>query len=82
MRGREIGEFDIELMRYLEEESDYRLKAKLILRHEPLQAGRDAQVLLNDKLVLQGMIKLSLNHLVGEIIDPEAGQICLLLCNG
>ena len=88
VRGREIGEFDIELVRYPKQENDYQLKTKLFLRHESLEPGAEVTVVLDDNLVMRGpvaskgLVRLGKEHLVGKVSEPQTGQICLVLCSG
>lgn len=87
-RGREIGEFDIDLKRYPKEQTDYQLVAKMFLRHKSLRVGRKVDVLLDEQTVMHGVvsnegsIRLGNEHLVAEITDPKAGQVCLVQCEG
>jgi hypothetical protein len=88
-RGRELGEFEIELSRVEEDvEQDYTLEASFDLRHPALESGRIVQVHLNDVLVMQGVvetqgrIRLRGEHLKDDIKSPAAGQICVVQCAG
>ncbi len=84
-KGREYGEFDIELSRIEKQEADYRLKAKLHLRHSGLDVHDTVRVLVEDKLVLEGMVRkagriaLGNEHLQNTIEQPRAGQLCRVL---
>ena len=87
-KGREIGEFDLELKRYPEEQTDFELVVKFFLRHDALLPGRKIEVSLRDETVMtgavekQGVIRLSKEHLVAEITNPAEGDICTVLCDG
>lgn len=87
-RGREIGEFEIELTRIAKEETDFTLHAKLKLRHPALQAGGTVQVHLEGVRVMEGpveqagFVRLRTEHLCAEIKDPAKGQICVIHIDG
>jgi hypothetical protein len=81
-RGRELGEFDLELTRVAEEDSDWELETKFVLRHPALQPLAIVQVLLEGVVVLQGTverrghIRLDDRHRQIDIKSPAPGQIC------
>lgn len=87
-RGRELGEFEIELSRIVKEQTDFTLEVKLDLRHPALERGRLVEVHLDDVLLMQGpvlqegRIRLRGEHLVAEVKSPAAGQVCAVLCDG
>lgn len=84
--NREIGEFDIEMKKYSEEE-DFSLDAKFVLKHKELTKGSVVQVFLENVLVMEGTVEnegrvyLKNEHLKSEIENPEAGQICRVTFN-
>ena len=86
-KGKEIGEFDIEMKKYAKEESDFSLEAKLRLKHADLLMGKVVQVFLDDVLVMEGTVEkegkiwLKNEHLKSDINDPHEGQICRVLCS-
>jgi len=87
-RGREIGEFEVELTRIAKEEEDFTLRAKLKLRHPALQAGSTVEVHLEGVRVMEGpveqtgYVRLRTEHLCGEIKDPAKGQTCSIHYGG
>ena len=88
-RGREFGEFDIEMSRIEKEEPEFSLRASFRMRHEALKLHQTVQVWLEDQLVLEGMVRqagrISLRqdeHLRTEITDARVGQICRIVCGG
>ena len=88
-RGREFGEFDIELSRIEKDEPNFSLKAKFKMRHPALELHRTIQVFLDDKLVLEGMVReagrIHLNereHLQNEVKDAQVGQLCKIVSGG
>lgn len=86
-KRREIGEFDIEMKKYDEEDSEFSLKAKFKLRHPALTQGQLIKVYLNDVLVMEGNVEregwiyLTNKHLKNDIENPESGQICRVMCS-
>ena len=86
--GKEIGEFEIELKRYPEEQTEFELCAELFLRHDSLRVGRTIEVLLADEPVMRGyvekhgLIRLGKQNLSADIADPKAGQTCVVRCEG
>ena len=87
-KGREFGEFDIELSRLAKEESVDTLKASFRMRHPTLESGQRVQVFLEDQLVMEGSvsetgrIRLRNEHLVNEPKDPAVGQVCRVVYGG
>lgn len=85
-KRREIGEFEIKLNKY-EKEEDFSLKASFRLRHPALTEGSVVQIYLHDVLVMEGTvseegrINLTNEHLKSTVDNPEAGQICRVLCS-
>ena len=81
-RGREIGEFETELVRIPKEETNFRLRTKFHLRHPALVAGQTVEVYLDDVLVMrgpierEGRVRLGNDHVCGKIEDPRTGQVC------
>lgn len=81
-RGRELGEFDIELKRIVEEGAEWTLEASFRLKHVALEMGREVQVYLDQELVMKGRVeqagKIRLNEgdLVSKLESPKAGQRC------
>jgi hypothetical protein len=55
-KGREFGEFDIEMSRVEKEEPDFSFKAEFKLRHESLEVGQRLQVYLDETLVMEGTV--------------------------
>lgn len=88
MNGRsELGEFDIESYR-LEDEEDYRLEVKCVLKDPRLQPGNRIEVYLDGQLVMTGMVEkagrvyLGKDDLLGTLDNPAAGQVCEFKCEG
>ena len=81
-RGREFGEFEIEMSRIEKDEPDFSLKAEFKMRHSALTLHKTVQVYLDDVLVLEGMVQtagrvaLDNRHLQNEVGDARLGQIC------
>ena len=81
-RGREFGEFEIEMSRIEKEEPEFSLKAEFKMRHSALALHKTVQIYLEDVLVLEGMVQaagrvaLDNRHLKNEIGDAKLGQIC------
>ena len=86
--GKEIGELDIELKRYPEEQTDFQLNVKFSLRHDALRIGRRLEVMLRDETILRGQVKkasqirLGNEHLVTDIKAPLVGDRCKVFCEG
>ncbi len=86
-KRREIGEFDIEMKKYDVEGAEFELKAKFVLRHPELTPGKVVKIFLNDELVMEGpvtdkgRIYLRNEHLISTIDDPQADQICRVMCS-
>ena len=87
-KGREFGEFDIELSRIAKEETEDTFKAKFRMRYALLAAGQRVQVFLDDTLVLEGNVEtegrvlLRQEHLKAELTEASAGQICRVVFGG
>ena len=87
-RGREIGEFDIELKRVVGEDADFTLRAEFTLRHAALAIGQPVEVCLEDAPVMrgtvetEGRIRLGNDHLCGDLKDPAVGEICSVRVGG
>lgn len=85
--GKEVGEFDIEMKKFAKEDGDFALEAKFRLKHSDLNQGNVVQVMLNDELVMEGVVEkegriyLKNQHLKSNIENPEAGQICRVTCS-
>ncbi len=90
---KEIGEFDVEMLKFKDEEGDPTLKIKFHLRHPELKAGALAQVYLDDQLVLEGTVeedgkvRLGIDDLKDPGLKnpanpPVAGQTCSVKCSG
>lgn len=81
-RGRELGEFDIELRREVNKGLDWNLEASFVLRHMALELGCEVQVFLDEELVMRGevekvgRIRLNEGALTCDLDDPKVGQIC------
>ena len=81
-RGREFGEFEIEMSRIEKDEPEFSLKADFKMRHSALALHKTVQVYLDDVLVLEGMVQnagraaLNNRHLQNEIGDAQLGQLC------
>ena len=87
--GREFGELDIEMSRIEKDEPDFSLKAKFKMRHPALSQHQTIQVLVDDLLLLQGMVaaagRIRLNHrehLQNAVADVTAGQRCRVVAGG
>jgi hypothetical protein len=86
--SREFGEFDIELSQIEKEEPQHTVKAKLRLRHPSLTEHQTVQVLLDKRLVLEGMVetpgRIFLKRTLGEgdVGAVHAGQMCHIRCGG
>jgi len=87
-RGREFGEFDIELSRVARKETEDTFKAKFRLRHETLMIGQRVEVFLDDVLVLEGNVKtagrilLAEEHIKIALATASSGQICRVVYGG
>ena len=87
-RGREFGEFEVEMSRIEKKEPNYTLKAEFKMRHAALALHSTVQIFLDQLLVLEGMVKeegricLDNSHLVNQVTDPQTGQICRVICGG
>lgn len=87
-KGREFGEFDIEMSRVEKDEPEFSFKAEFKLRHESLEVGQRIQVYLDDTLVLEGTvsaagrIRLGQEAVVTEVTDASAGQVCRVVYGG
>jgi hypothetical protein len=87
-KGREFGEFDIEMSRVEKEEPDFSFKAEFKLRHESLEVGQRLQVYLDETLVMEGTvsaagrIRLGQEAVVTEATDASAGQVCRVVYGG
>ncbi|MEL7187767.1 MAG: hypothetical protein AAFN50_15240 [Pseudomonadota bacterium] len=86
--GREFGEFDIELSHIAKEETVDTFKAEFKMRHASLDAGQRVQVYLDDALVLEGNVEtqgrvwLTDKHIVTQLSDAQAGQVCRVVWGG
>ena len=87
-KGREFGEFDIELSRIEKEEPNYTLKAEFDMRHESLGHLQTVQVYLDDLLILEGLVteagrvRLGSDRIQNQISDAPIGRICRIVCDG
>lgn len=87
-KGREFGEFEIEMSRIEKEEPDYTLKVSFRMRHASLQQHQTIQVFLDDEAVLEGMVKkageiyLDNKHLRNRVESVQAGQRCRVVSGG
>ena len=87
-KGREFGEFDIEMSRVEKEEPEFSFKAEFKLRHESLEVGQRLQVYLDETLVMEGTvstagrIRLGQEAVVTAATDASAGQICRVVYGG
>ena len=87
-KGREIGEFDIEMSRIEKDEPDFSFKAKFKLRHESLDTGQRVRVYLDKLLVMEGTvvtagrIYLKQEAVVTEATEASAGQVCRVVYGG
>ena len=81
-RGRELGEFDVELKRLVKEGAEWTLSVVFELKHPALVAGSTVEVWLADELVMRsavetaGRIRLGASDLLADLKSPRAGQIC------
>ncbi len=86
--GREFGEFDFEMSKIVNEEAEYRFKARFRMRHESIGKGQMIQVFLDDLLVMQGnathegRIYLKEKAVLNAIEEPDAGQVCRVVWGG
>ncbi len=86
-RGREFGEFDIEMSKIEKEEADYTFKATLSMRHDSLVAGARVKALIDDSLVLEGEVEkagrilLGQSHIRTPLGDAQEGQMARILVN-
>lgn len=88
-RGREFGEFDIEMSRIEKDEPNFSLKAEFKMRHPSLRLHQTIQVVLEDTLVLEGMVReegrirlTAEEHLQNEVADAQVGQLCRIVSGG
>ena len=87
-RGREFGEFDIELSRVARKETEDTFKAKFRLRHDTLEFGQRVQVFLDDLLVLEGNVEtagrilLTEEHIQMTLTTASKGQVCRVVYGG
>jgi hypothetical protein len=87
-RGKEFGEFNIELSRIAKKETEDTFKAKFRLRHESLQKGQRVQVFLDDALILEGNVEaagrllLTQEHIKTTLTTASAGQTCRIIYGG
>ena len=87
-KGREFGEFEIELSQIEKEEPHPTVKAELKMRHESLTEHKTVQVYIDDRLVLEGMVRtpgrISIDRKLGEAdVGPiSSGQICRIRVGG
>ena len=86
-RGREYGEFEIELSHIAKEETEDTFKTSFTMRHKTLTVGTIVKVRLDDILVLQGpvetegQIRLGEAHINTPLEDAHAGQTCRVYLN-
>ena len=86
--GREFGDFDFELSKIEKDEPEYLFKARFRMRHESLEKGQLVQVYIEDLLIMQGdvtkagQVFLRDRAVVGEVRDPEPGQVCRVVWGG
>lgn len=87
-KGREFGEFDIELSRFAKEETVDSFKAEFRMRHPSLELGLRVQVFLDETLVLEGAVEtagrvyLTSEHIKTELTTASAGQQCRVVYGG
>ena len=87
-KGREFGEFDIEMSRLAKGESVDTFKASFRMRHASLAFGQRVQVFLDDDLVLAGNvekaghIRLGKEHIETGLTSAHAGQLCRVVYGG
>jgi len=87
-RGREFGEFEIELSKIEKEEPDFTLKAKFKMRHQALVPHAVVQVYVEDLLVLEetveteGRMYLRPAHLINAVDTVSEGQTCRVVVGG
>lgn len=86
--GREFGEFEIESSMIENEDTDFKLRANLKIRHESITPNVNVQVLVEDQVVFEGMTSdrgrafFNTEGLTVETLTPEAGQRCVVLIGG
>ena len=84
--NKEIGEFDLELSQIEKEEPTPTVKATFRLRHPALTEHQTVQVMLDKRLVLEGMVetpgRIVLKRKLGEgdVGHIQAGQLCRIRC--
>ena len=87
-KGREFGEFEIELSRHVKNEPTHTFKAEFFMRHPTLTQHSNLQVFLDEMLVLEGMVpepgrvRFGNDRLRNEVTNPSAGQVCRVVCAG
>ena len=87
-RGREFGEFDIELSRVAKKETEDTFKARFRMRHDTLEIGQRVQVFLDDVLVLEGSVEtagrilLTEEHIKIALTTASKGQVCRVVYGG
>lgn len=86
--GREFGEFEIELSQIEKEEPHPTVKAELRMRHESLMEHKTVQVYIDDRLVLEGMVRtpgrISISRKLGEadVGRISSDRICRIRVGG
>lgn len=87
-RGKEFGEFDIEMSRIEKEEPDFTFKGKFRMRHESLSIGQSVQVFVEDLLAMEGTVEkagrvyLGKAKIVNAISNAQVGQVCRVVLDG
>lgn len=87
-KGREFGEFEIEMSRIEKEEPDYTQKVKFRMRHPGLRAHASLQVYIDDLLVFEDRIEKDGRHVVMRsaptrpVESVSSGQVCRVLVGG
>lgn len=87
-QGAEFGEFDIESSMIDKQDSGFRLRASLDIRHEMISPNVNIQVLMDNQLVLEGVASaegkafLYSDELPVTSLTPQAGQRCVVLIGG
>ena len=87
-RGREFGEFEIELSQIEKEEPVPTVKAELQMRHDSLQLHKTVQAYVGDRLLLEGTVtragRIRIERRMGEgdAGSVSAGQTCRIVIGG
>lgn len=87
-RGKEFGEFEIELSHEAKKETLDTFKAEFSMREASLEVGQRVQVYLDDDLVLEGAVTeagrvyLGNDAIKTQLTQARAGQVCRVVFGG